>query len=771
MIRLKVIITASVSILLSAVLPLALAAADASDTSNEGQMLPVERYAVYVASNYGGETLERLRYARSDAKRLSDTMREVGGIEDKNTIMLIDPTFDDVNDAFDTVSAAIRKNAGLARRTEFLFYYSGHSDEDALLLGNEKYEYGKLKATLSKVPSDVHVVMLDSCFSGNFVRSKGGTKQKSFLMDDSTIVQGHAYLASSSEHEESQESDAIQASYFTQSIVTGLRGAADTSGDRKVSLNELYYYAFNETLSNTESSTVGPQHPSYNITLVGSGDLILTDISEAESMMLIPSQFEGRVFIRNPVGLLVSEVNKFAGTEIALALPANTYTIAIVTPTTTSQTTVFLGKGQKITLGSYRFATIQRNVTRSRGNADNDDEEDDYDDGSRTAIALSLCPGLSIPLPMPENVNISLSAFMVANENIQGVQASGFMGSITGDLSGVQAAGFMNTANGTIEGVQASGFMNTSSSEELLYGVQMAGFMNTANGDVKGVQSSGFLNETKGNVTGVQMAGFLNDAKGSVTGVQASGFLNNLDGAINGLQATGFLNIAHGSSKGTQISGFLNIADEITGAQIGVVNIAKSNKGAAIGIFNIIMDGIISPTIGFNTRDEMYIQYQGGTDDLFTTVLVGGNAGSGETWLTDYLLYGFGIGSRIRATDKLSFDLELMFKQIVDIGALEEIYDANGGTIVYDGTDDVTTQAEQDIDQWAEDMAYSGMPSARITANWMFFKHFGVFTSLAVDMMFDGYNERAFTYGRNSSNTISMSGMTMYPALSIGLRF
>jgi hypothetical protein len=768
MIRRNAPFTACAALLLAAALPFPLMAAEPAQA---GETLPVERYAVYVASNYGGQSLERLRYARSDARRLAETMREVGGIEDKNTVMLVDPTRDDVDDAFDAVSATIKRNEGRARRTEFLFYYSGHSDEDALLLGDDRYEYGKLKASLSKIPSDVHVVMLDSCFSGNFVRAKGGTKQKPFLMDDSTIVQGHAYLASSSEHEESQESDAIQASYFTQSIVTGLRGAADTSGDSKVSLNELYHYAFNETLSSTESSTVGPQHPSYNITLVGSGDLILTDISEAESVLMIPPAFEGRVFIRNPVGLLVSEVNKVAGTEIALALPANTYTVAVVTPATTSQSTVQLGKGQRVTLTQSRFATIQRNVTRSRGSDEDEDDDDNYAEGTRSAVALSLFPGFSIPAPMPENVNVSLSAFMVSNRNIQGVQASGFMGSITGDLRGCQAAGFMNTSNGSVSGAQAAGFMNVSSANDLLSGVQAAGFMNTANGDLKGVQAAGFLNETKGDIVGVQAAGFLNDAKGSVSGIQASGFLNNMDGEMNGAQTAGFLNVAHGSSKGAQISGFLNIAGDIDGAQIGVINVAKSNSGIALGVFNFILDGIMSPTVGMSTRDELCVQYQGGTDAFFTTLMIGGNAGAGETWFTDYLLYGFGIGSRIRAGSKLSFDLELLFKQILDVGELKRISEANGDTLEYDDSDDVKTPAERDLDRWADDYNHCGMPSARVTANWMFFKHFGVFTSVAVDMRIDGYNERAFDFGRNPTNTVTMSSMTLYPSWSLGLRF
>ena len=45
--------------------------------------------------------------------------------------------------------------------------------------------------------------------------------------------------------EAAQESDRICASYFTHYLVSGFRGAADLSGDGKVTLNEAYQFAFN----------------------------------------------------------------------------------------------------------------------------------------------------------------------------------------------------------------------------------------------------------------------------------------------------------------------------------------------------------------------------------------------------------------------------------------------------------------------------------------------------------------------------------------------
>ena len=53
-----------------------------------------------------------------------------------------------------------------------------------------------------------------------------------FLVDESADMRGHAFLTSSAETEAAQESDRIQASYFTHFLVSGFRGAADQPGSR-----------------------------------------------------------------------------------------------------------------------------------------------------------------------------------------------------------------------------------------------------------------------------------------------------------------------------------------------------------------------------------------------------------------------------------------------------------------------------------------------------------------------------------------------------------
>lgn len=340
----------------------------AIENSENSESVAVERFALYVAANNGGKEREVLRYAASDAEKLKNTMQEIGGIDNKNSVILTEPNQVEVEKALQEFAKKVNLAKQTSRRTEFIFYYSGHSDENALLLGEESFGYSQLKSAINSVPSDIHVVMLDSCFSGNFIRAKGGTRQKSFLVDESSIVSGHAYLSSSSESEASQESDLIQSSFFTHALITGLRGAADSSGDNKVSLNELYYYAFNETLSQTEQSTIGTQHPSFDITLVGSGDLVLSDISTAESILVLNSDLQGKIYIRNEdTKILVSEIKKSAGNSIPLALPSGNYKVTMIQENQTLEANAKLKSGRSVSLVAKKFKKVDTTDTRTRG--------------------------------------------------------------------------------------------------------------------------------------------------------------------------------------------------------------------------------------------------------------------------------------------------------------------------------------------------------------------------------------------------------------------
>jgi hypothetical protein len=101
----------------------------------------IRRFGLFVGVNDGGSTRQQLRWAVSDARKLSDVMTEVGGILPGDALVLEDPGNRAIDNGFERINRLIDISQGSARRFEFVFYYSGHSDETGLLLGDEHLSY------------------------------------------------------------------------------------------------------------------------------------------------------------------------------------------------------------------------------------------------------------------------------------------------------------------------------------------------------------------------------------------------------------------------------------------------------------------------------------------------------------------------------------------------------------------------------------------------------------------------------------------------------
>jgi hypothetical protein len=290
---------------------------------------PLQRYALIVGANSGGGNRPQLQYAVTDAERFARVMRELGGVTGGNEILLRQPRLRELMDALDTLTRRVadaRKNAG---RTEVIVYYSGHADEQGLLLGDDRYSYRSLRDRLDQIPADVRIAVLDACSSGAFTRLKSGRPRPAFLVDESAEMRGHAFLTSSAESEAAQESDRIRASYFTHYLISGFRGAADLSGDGKVTLNEAYQFAFNETLGRTVDSRGGAQHPSYDISMSGTGDVVMTDVRQTTATLVIGEELEGRFFVRNAAHELIVELFKPRGRVVELAVEPGAYEVRV----------------------------------------------------------------------------------------------------------------------------------------------------------------------------------------------------------------------------------------------------------------------------------------------------------------------------------------------------------------------------------------------------------------------------------------------------------
>ena len=269
--------------------------------------LPVQRYLLVIGANAGGADRPQLQYAIADAERFARVMVELGGVQQPNEVILRQPKLKELIDALDQLNARVKdarrvKDPG---RIEVILYYSGHADEQGLLLGSDRYSYRTLRDRLDEIPADVRIAVLDACASGAFTRLKGGKTRPPFLVDESADMRGHAFLTSSAETEAAQESDRIHGSYFTHYLISGFRGAADLSGDGKITLSEAYQFAFNETLGRTVDTRGGAQHPSYDINLSGSGDVVITDVRQTTATIVLGEDLEGRFFIRTAAQELV----------------------------------------------------------------------------------------------------------------------------------------------------------------------------------------------------------------------------------------------------------------------------------------------------------------------------------------------------------------------------------------------------------------------------------------------------------------------------------
>ena len=295
------------------------AASNASAAQGDNR---ISRYVIAVSANYGGEGRPMLRYAESDAKSFANVLREMGGVQAQNVIVVKEPGVAGLQKQLDGLDSKVSQNKNSGGRNEVLFYYSGHADEKGLRLGNEIYAWKELRKRIDALNADVKIAVIDACGSGAITRLKGGVAVPAFMVDQSSDMKGYAFITSSTQDESSQESDKLKGSFFTHSLVSGMRGAGDLSGDGKVTLSEAYQFAFNETLQKTETTMGGAQHPSRDMNLAGTGDVVMTDLRSTSAGLELDEDVDGRLFIRDDKGVLVAELYKKGGRSMSLGFPA-----------------------------------------------------------------------------------------------------------------------------------------------------------------------------------------------------------------------------------------------------------------------------------------------------------------------------------------------------------------------------------------------------------------------------------------------------------------
>jgi len=537
-------------------LPLLMAGArSAAAAAPDGDGVRLRRFALMIGINDGGATRAKLRYAASDARSMARVLQSLGGVAPADLVFVAEPSRQATLQGFAQVESLMRAGQLPGVRRELLVYYSGHSDEEGLLLGSDRISYDELRARIKQLPADLRVAILDSCASGAFTRHKGGARRPPFLVDASADMRGHAFLTSSAANEVAQESDRISASFFTYFLVSGLRGAADVNQDHRVTLQEAYHFASQETLARTERTKGGPQHAAYEFDLSGTGDMVVTDVRTTQASLLLTPELSGRITVRESGGALVAELRKPAGNTIELGVEAGSYLIAMESGGKIFEAQATLASGQRAPLARLAFHTqAALEQTASRG-------------GEATPAAVDVVASAPEPpherapiklgiIPRPIDARTDVSAF-----------AFGFVGDRTARMRGFQLA---------------LGYTQT---DQELRGVQLAVGATIARGDSRGVQIASGATIAEGSFHGLQLAGAVNGAR-DLVGVQVAGGVNVAESA-RGLQLAP-ANVA-GNQRGMQL-GVVNVASDATGFRLGVFNVARRTGGFQLGVVNVAQE-------------------------------------------------------------------------------------------------------------------------------------------------------------------------------------
>ncbi len=290
-----------------------------------------KRIAIVVGNNAGTGAMPPLRFAESDAGKMARVLVELGDVAADDVLLLQGRRVGDLERAISEVKERVAFfERSIDTRSVLLFYFSGHSDGESIEMGSDKLAYARLKAMLAGTGADLRVAIVDACKSGAGFREKGGHPAEPFTikLTDALVASGEAFISSSAADEAALESSEVMGSYFTHNLISGLRGAADVSGDKLVTLAEAYRYAYDRTVSATSMMPVGAQHPSYDYKLSGQGELVLASLLRPSASLVLPGGAERTLVSDLTRDQVVVELG--AGPEREVALAPGIYGIRVI---------------------------------------------------------------------------------------------------------------------------------------------------------------------------------------------------------------------------------------------------------------------------------------------------------------------------------------------------------------------------------------------------------------------------------------------------------
>ena len=313
------------------------------------------KLAVVYGHNGGSAARAPLKYAEADAVRVSQALTEVAGVAPENLKLLTGRPLAELEAAL----AWAKSRAASNPQTSLVVYLSSHADAQAgLLPGAEVLPWAKLKSLVAGTGAKARVTIVDGCQASGLLEA-GAREAPSFTIEaeDQLTVKGDAFITSSASDEPSLEAGQFQGSVFTQHLLAGLRGAADRSGDGRVSLEEAYRFAFERTTAGQSG-----QHPGFATRLAGYGELVLS-APAAASGLLVPEGVT-RLTVKDAGGQPLISVREPEARR--LAVPPGAWLVQVEQVGGTREGRVTVTKGRFTSVEVDRLGAVGRAVSLVR---------------------------------------------------------------------------------------------------------------------------------------------------------------------------------------------------------------------------------------------------------------------------------------------------------------------------------------------------------------------------------------------------------------------
>jgi hypothetical protein len=331
-----------------------------------------QKFAVVLGNNQGHNPRAGLRYAEQDARKFYQVLTELGGFSPDHTVLLLNADAARTRQALRQVESRLseyKKKSG--NQTLLVLFYSGHAEGQWLELGDSSLHFSELSRFLRSSSADVRLAFLDSCQSGQLIAAKGGHRGAGFdiRVTDEITSTGYAMITSSAYDELSQESAELRGAYFTHYLVSALRGAGDSSGDGKITLDEAYRYVYAHTLAHTATTIGGSQHPMYDFELHGRGEIVLTRIGPSGTRVAARTQRAGRLVLLDEAGeTIVAETETVAERTSVVAVQPGRYRVyLILADGLAHMAAAEVGSGHTVQLEPGDFRPVALETAASKG--------------------------------------------------------------------------------------------------------------------------------------------------------------------------------------------------------------------------------------------------------------------------------------------------------------------------------------------------------------------------------------------------------------------